>query len=300
MAESTKVNGFEVNPGAGEERKREAKEGKGNERSGRKRRAMGGEDHEAKMRSVEFLEASEEQKFGLIGQVLNGLQEHQKKTDKLLSDVSHQYSKYCLVMSGKALPQETANEDTVGIWRDGMLLKYGIAIKEEERSQFRSCHRVDGGALVAAFTTTIKGSVFDRCAFRGTRDGKTANWKGELAPPPGGVSMNLSVDRTASVVDRPIKSISLFLKRQDKDKPKLEKRVEQVKITPGGFVAFRNGRGEMKRIYHESEARRLMTEEEKKIFVGFSNHSKERGKQGGRREKAGRGARGAQVEKMQE
>ena len=52
------------------------------------KKARGGV-HESVMRSADFLAKSDEEKYGYIGKVLDKIQGHQMKTDKLLSDVSH-------------------------------------------------------------------------------------------------------------------------------------------------------------------------------------------------------------------
>ena len=175
-------------------------------------------DLEARMTSHEFLSMSEADKFGEVGRVLNSLRKHNNKTDRLISDLSHQYSKYCLRMSGPDLRYKE-NEDSVNIWIEAMAKKYGIVIKEEERAQFRACHKMADGYIVAAFTTSIPGSVFDRCVFRGDRgDGKGTNWNGELGQPPYN-QLKISVDRLASRADKSIMSAALFLKRKEKDCP---------------------------------------------------------------------------------
>ena len=117
-------------------------------------------DFEAKMRSPSFLNQSEADKFGQVGQALNRMQAHNFRMDKMVSDLSHQYSKYCLKMTGEDLPK-SSKEDCVAIWMEGMMRKFAIVIREDERLQFRACHRVVDGSIVAAFTTSIKGSVFD-------------------------------------------------------------------------------------------------------------------------------------------
>ena len=109
--------------------------------------------------------------------------------------------------------------------------------------------------------------------------------------------MELSVDRVTSSVDRIIKTAGLFLKRKDKTKPKKDKRVEQVKITMGGFVCFRSGTGGDKKIAHINEALAMMTEEERKEFHSHGKAQKgSREKQDGKG-KGGRGAKGGD-EKM--
>ena len=99
-------------------------------------------DYEIKMKSPEILSLPEEEKFGQIGQVLNSLQTHNNRTDRMLSDLSHQYSKYCLVMSGEALPKMEPREDCVGMWIAGMKAKYNINIEGDEKTQFKACHRM--------------------------------------------------------------------------------------------------------------------------------------------------------------
>lgn len=219
---------------------------------------------EKAMRSADFLAMTEEEKYGAIGAAIDRIQAHQVRTDKAVSDVSHQYSKYCLTMSGANLPKFVKGEKPVELWCEGMRLKYGIVIGPEERLQFRSCHRSANGGLIAAFTTTVRGSVFDKCCYRGPKDGLSSNWNGERADPrTGGPAMKLEVDRAPSTTDRSIKSLGLFLKKKDKDKPLVQRRVVQVKITPGGFVSYRTGRGVNRRIQHANEALAMMTDEEK-------------------------------------
>lgn len=229
------------------------------------------ENLEEALRSKEFLQKSDEEKFGKIGAILNSIQTHRKTTDRNISDISHNYSKYCLIMKGSAIPPHNKDEDAVDIWRNCCSRKYGIVITEAEKQQFRTCHRTENGNLVACFITTIKNSVFDRCTYRGARDGQPSNWNGQLAPPPplgqqGGPTMDLTIERMASQVDQEIKSIGLFLKKQDKNLPRELKRVEQVKVSPGGFVIFRDGKGSSKRMYHAWDAMALMREDEKNQF----------------------------------
>ena len=220
------------------------------------------------MRSPGFLNQSDADKFGQIGQALNSMQMHNFRMDRLVSDLSHQYSKYCLRMSGDDLPKSDKGEDCIAIWIEGMRQKFAIQISEDERMQFRACHRVSDGSIMAAFTTSIAGSVFDRCAYRGDRkDGKGSNWNGERNQGEGR-NLKVSVDRVASKADSSIQSAGLHLKRKDKDRPQLERRVVQVKISRSGAVIFRNGKGDHQMMYHVQEALEIMTEEERKEFAG--------------------------------
>ena len=132
-------------------------------------------DYVALVQSKEFKEAKDDAKFLHLAGTLNDLQARQEKSERQISDVSHQYSKFCLTMRGSGMPEVGKNEDTVGMWIVGMKEKYGISITEEERAQFRACHRQPDGGLVACFTSTVRGSVFDRCSFRGSVDGRPSN-----------------------------------------------------------------------------------------------------------------------------
>lgn len=227
------------------------------------------------MQSPDFLAWDEAKKFGYIGQALDSMNAHQRRTDRNLSDISRCYSKYCLTMSGDDLPSHTKGEDPVKIWCHHMKDKYNISIGENELGQFRACHRNKAGGLVAAFTSTTRGSVFDKCAYRGAKDDLGVNWNGQLAP--GGTSKKIFVDRMTSGPDRAIKSIGLFIKKQDKARAKENKRVEQVKVTPGGFVAFRDGRGRYHRVYHAEDAKALLSEEEKAMYLAFAKGASARG-----------------------
>jgi len=73
-----------------------------------------------------------------------------------------------------------------------------------------SVHRVASGDIVAAFNTTVHGSVFDRMLFR------SGNWNGEKG---GDTSLQVEVQKYRTKYDSPIMSGLLMLRKNDKGKP---------------------------------------------------------------------------------
>lgn len=216
--------------------------------------------------AVKLRTASTNDRWEIIGEALNKTETRlnssegrAKNAERVATDAQRLYSKYCLTMTGSDMPAKPIGiENCVDTWITTMDTKYGIKIREEERMQFRNCHRDDKGTgLIAAFTSVIDGSVFDRCASRGPR-----NWNGELTGSQSTVNMKVSVDRVCAKADREIKSMALYMKNADKAKARIDKRVEQYSQAKSGIPSIRTGYGKWKNIYHIEQASAMMTTDE--------------------------------------
>lgn len=219
------------------------------------------------MRSEEFLEAPEKEKFAAIGDALDDGLKWRKKTEKRMArfersigDVARQESKYCLVLRGKDVPRRPKGKqaDPIAYWDETMRMKFGITLDKEEKLQFVGCHWSDkGDSMIARFNTTTLGSYFDRCCYR------PGNWNGENSIDDAAPRLDIRAERVCSKHDSKIHALAGRIRYWDKKKEGKKCRVKRFGVTKGGFVSITDGTGATRRLPHIDDAEALLTEQEK-------------------------------------